>query len=75
MIYNNGTLYIWQEGKTTGTKTQVSTLAQLPAVIPKDLTSGTSLGSGINTVGWDCRQWSMKAEFFVPSTAIKFTAN
>lgn len=75
MIYNKGTLYVWQEGKTTGTKTQVSTLAQLPAVIPRDLTSGSSLGSGINSVGWDCHQWTMKASLFTPSTAIKFTAN
>lgn len=75
MIYNKGTLYIWQEGKTTGTKTQVTTLAQLPAVIPRDLTSGSSLGSGINAVGWDCYQSTNPASLFVPSTAIKFTAN
>ncbi len=75
MIYSNGTLYIWQEGKTVGTKTQVSTLAQLPTVIPKDLTSATSLGSGINSVGWDCHQWSKNAAFFIPSSQIKFTAN
>ncbi|MCX6703213.1 MAG: hypothetical protein NTV02_00780 [Candidatus Zambryskibacteria bacterium] len=75
MIYNNGTLYIWQEGKTVGTKSQVSTLAQLPSVIPKDLTSGSSLGSGINAVGWDCRQSSNAASLFVPSSVIKFTAN
>lgn len=75
MIYNGGTLYVWQEGKTTGTKTQVTTLAQLPAVIPRDLTSGSSLGSGINAVGWDCYQSSNPASLFVPSTAIKFTAN
>jgi len=75
MIYNKGTLYVWQEGKTTGTKTQISALAQLPAVIPRDLTSGSSLGSGINSVGWDCHQWTMKASLFTPSTAIKFTAN
>ncbi len=75
MIYNKGTLYVWQEGKTTGTKTKVNTLAQLPAIIPRDLTSGSSLGSGINSVGWDCHQWTMKASLFTPSTAIKFTAN
>jgi hypothetical protein len=75
MIYNNGTLYIWQEGKTVGTKSQVSTLAQLPSVIPKDLTSGSSLGSGINAVGWDCRQSTNPASLFVPSSAIKFSAN
>lgn len=75
MIYNKGTLYIWQEGKTVGTKTQINTLAQLPAIIPRDLTSSSSLGSGINSVGWDCHQWTKKASLFVPSTAIKFTAN
>lgn len=75
MIYSNGTLYVWQEGKTTGTKSQISTLAQLPTVIPRDLTSGSSLGSGINSVGWDCHQWIKKDSFFTPSTAIKFTAN
>ncbi len=75
MIYNGGTLYIWQEGKTVGTKSQITTLAQLPGVIPKDLTSGSSLGSGINAVGWDCHQSVNPASLFVPSTAIKFTAN
>lgn len=75
MIYNGGTLYIWQEGKTVGTKLQISTIAQLPAVIPKDLTSASSLGSGINSVGWDCHQSTNPASLFVPSTAIKFTAN
>jgi len=75
MIYNKGTLYIWQEGKTVGTKTQVSTLAQLPAVIPRDLTSGSSFGSGINSVGWDCHQWIKNPAFFVHSSQIKFTAN
>lgn len=75
MIYNGGTLYVWQEGKTVGTKSQITTLAQLPSVIPKDLTSGSSLGSGINAVGWDCHQSVNPASLFTPSTAIKFTAN
>lgn len=75
MIYNGGTLYVWQEGKTIGTKSQISTLAQLPSVIPKDLTSGSSLGSGINAVGWDCYQSTNAASLFVPSSAIKFTSN
>jgi hypothetical protein len=46
MVYNYGTLYVWVEGKTIGTETVLKSIADLPTAIPKDLTSGSVLGSG-----------------------------
>lgn len=75
MLYDGINLYVWQEGKTVGTKTRLTSLSQLPSIIPRDLTSGSSLGSGLNSAGWDCHQWIKKANLLVPPTQVRFTAN
>ncbi len=72
MVYNNGTLYVWQEGKPTGTKTILKSVADLPTAIPKDLTSGAVLGSGLNSVGWDCHDWIKKTSLLAPPSYVKF---
>jgi hypothetical protein len=72
MVYNAPTLYIWQEGKPTGTKTVLKSVADLPVVIPKDLTSGAVLGSGLNSVGWDCHDWIKNSALLTPPTYVKF---
>lgn len=73
MIYDGVTLYQWKEGFTVGTKTLLTSLAQLPSVIPKDLTSGASYGAGIDSVGWDCHQWIKVSSTLIPPSAVKFT--
>jgi len=53
MIYSGGYLYSWQEGATTGTKTAISSLSQLPTAVPENLRSGAVLGTSDSSVGWD----------------------
>ena len=72
MVYNGGTLYVWTEGKGVGTKVQIKTIADLPTVIPKDLTSGTVLGSGLDSVGWDCHNWEQNNTLLAPPATVKF---
>ena len=74
MVFDGVSLYVWKEGAIVGTKTQLKSLSELPLVIPKDLTSGTVLGSGIDNVSWDCHQWSKKASSFVAPAEVKFSA-
>jgi hypothetical protein len=72
MVYNGGYLYTWQEGKTAGTKTTIKTVADLPAVIPKDLTSAVVIGTNLNSVGVNCRDWARDAKMFVLPSYVKF---
>lgn len=72
MIYNGGYLYTWQEGKTTGTKTTIKTIADLPAAIPKDLTSAAVIGTNLNSVGVNCRDWARDAKMFTLPSYVKF---
>jgi hypothetical protein len=73
MIYNGGYLYSWVEGTTVGKKTSINSLSDLPAVIPKDLTSGAIYGTSDNSVGWDCHDWLTDNSVFVIPTYVKFT--
>lgn len=73
MIYDGVNLYKWKEGLTIGTKTPLKTLAQLPSIIPSDLTSGASYGSSLNSVGWDCHQWIKVSSLLIPPSSVKFT--
>ncbi len=73
MIYNGGYLYSWVEGTTVGKKTSISSLADLPQVIPQDLTSGAIFGTNDNSVGWDCHDWLTNNSLFVIPTYVKFT--
>ena len=74
MVYDGANLYVWMEGAIVGTKTQLKSLSELPLVIPKDLTSGSVLGSGIDNVSWDCHAWSKNAALLVPPKEVKFSA-
>jgi hypothetical protein len=73
MIYNGGYLYSWVEGTTVGKKTSINSLADLPAVIPQDLTSGAIYGTSSDSVGWDCHDWLTDNSVFVIPTYVKFT--
>ncbi len=72
MVYNGGTLYAWQEGKTTGTKTTIKTVSDLPTAIPTDLTSGGVVGSQLNSVGWTCHDWIKDSSMLTPPTYVAF---
>ena len=74
MIYNGGYLYTWKEGATVGTKTTIRTIADLPQVIPTDLTSGAIIGiTSSNNVSWDCHDWIRDPKQFVIPSYIKFS--
>jgi hypothetical protein len=72
MVYNGGTLYVWVEGTAVGTKSQLKSVSELPFVIPQDLTSGSVLGSGLNSASWDCHDWSKNNTLLAPPTTVKF---
>lgn len=75
MIYTGGYLYSWKEAATTGTKTSVKTLSDLPSVIPGDLTSASILGaSGSDNIGWNCHNWAKDASAFTLPSYVKFSA-
>jgi hypothetical protein len=73
MIYTGGYLYSWKEGATVGTKSSIKTIADLPEVIPSDLTSGAILGTGSNNVGWNCHDWLKDTKIFTLPTYVKFS--
>lgn len=74
MIYSGGTLYVWREGASTGKKTTIRSIADLPEAIPADLSSDAILGaSGSNNVGWNCHPWAKDANQFSIPTYVKFS--
>lgn len=72
MVYNSGILYVWTEGMLTGTKNPLSSVSDLPFIIPNDLTSGGVVGTGLNSVSWFCHAWSKDSKMLTPPTTIKF---
>lgn len=72
-VYDGAYLYVWQQGKNTGTKTRISSLSQLPTIIPGDLTSGAVFGSSIDNVSWDCHAWATDTSKFQIPSGISFT--
>lgn len=74
MVYDGRYLYAWVEGKTTGTKTILASLDQLPEALPSDLTSGAIFGSADQNVSWDCHAWIPDTAKLAPPTYVKFTA-
>ncbi len=72
MIYNGGYLYTWTEGMTNGTKTRIASASDVPAIIPRDLTSGVALSHGIVTAGWDCHAWITDPSLLTPPSYVKF---
>lgn len=73
MIYSGGYLYTWKEGTTAGKRTSISSLSQLPYVIPNDLTSGAVFGTSGDNVSWDCHDWLTDNSVFTIPAAVKFT--
>lgn len=68
MVYDGTYLYSWQEGKTAGTRTRLTSISQLPNAIPKDLTSAAVFGSSLKNISWDCHLWIKNASLLrVPS--------
>ena len=72
MIYDGGTLYSWKEGATTGKKSSIRSMAELPEAIPNDLTSGANFGVSMDNVGWDCHDWAKDPAMLVVPTYVKF---
>ena len=67
-VYDGRYLYTWTEGMANGSKSQPSSTAQLPLILPSNLNTYTTLGSGDNSVTWNCRPWTKDpANFAAPS--------
>jgi hypothetical protein len=71
-IYDGHYLYSWKEGQSTGTKTGVTSLSQLPAAIPANLTSGKIYGNTYESVGWKCHAWIANNSILVPPSYVSF---
>ena len=74
VVYDGRYLYTWKEGLTTGIKTQPASVSELPLIIPADLSSKTVLGSGTNSVSWNCHPWIKDAKILVPPAYVTFNA-
>jgi hypothetical protein len=72
VVYDGTNLYAWTEGMATGQISQPKTLADLPGIIPDDVSSGRILGSGLNTVGWNCHAWSYDASLLQRPSYVTF---
>lgn len=72
LVYDGSYLYVWTEGKSTGVRTQPKTIADLPSLIPEDVSSGRILGSGINNVSWNCHAWSKDESKLVKPSYVTF---
>ncbi len=57
MVYDGVNIYKWTEGKATGEISHPKSLADFPSIIPKNILTGVSLGSGLNNASWNCRPW------------------
>lgn len=75
MVYNNGYLYSWKEGASVGKKSSIKSIAELPEVIPSDLSSGAVYGTSADNVSWDCHDWLKDVKVFVIPTNIAFSAS
>jgi hypothetical protein len=72
MVYDGQYMYVWTEGMATGIKTQPKSIADLPDVIPQDITSGKILGTSSNSVSYDCHAWSKVGSMLVKPSYVKF---
>lgn len=72
MIYSGGILYSWKEGATTGKKSSIASLAELPEAIPADLTSGAAFGVSLDNVSWDCHDWAKNPAMLAVPAYVKF---
>lgn len=72
VVYDGSYLYVWTEGYSTGTVSQPKTIAELPGIIPEDVSSGRILGTSENNVSWNCFPWSKDASKLVKPSYVKF---
>lgn len=72
VVYDGRYLYMWDEGKTTGVKSEPSTLADFPKLLPKDLTSGAIFNKGSSAVGYDCHSWAPVLSMLTPPRYVTF---
>lgn len=72
VVYDGSYLYVWTEGKSTGTVTQPKTIADLPGIIPEDVSSGRILGGSSNNVSWNCFPWSRVPSLLAKPTYVSF---
>jgi hypothetical protein len=72
VVYDGHYMYQWREGASTGTRTALTSLSQLPLVIPKDLTSGKIYGTNYESVGWICHPWLTNKSLLTPPSYVAF---
>jgi hypothetical protein len=72
MVYDGAYMYAWVEGQSTGSVSKPKSISDFPSIIPKDITSGKVLGSGLNNVSWDCHAWTKVPSMLVKPTYVKF---
>ena len=72
-VYDGHYLYQWKEGSSVGTRTVLTSLSQLPLIIPKDLTSGAIVGNSYESVGWLCRTWLTNKALLTPPSYVNFS--
>jgi hypothetical protein len=70
--YDGSYAYTWKEGFSTGNKKLVNTLADIPAIIPRDLTGGSVLGTATNNASWDCHQWIVESDKMTLPAYVQF---
>lgn len=72
MVYDGSNLYTWIEGQTVGTVTTPRSISDFPSIIPKDILSSKVLGSGLNSVSWNCHAWSKVPVLLTKPSYVKF---
>ena len=72
MVYDGRYMYIWTEGRGTGTLSVPKSISDFPAIVPKDFTNGTVLGSGTNSASWICHPWAKDASLLQKPSYVNF---
>ena len=72
IVYDGQYLYAWKEGMATGVRTQPKTIAELPDVIPADMTSAAVYGTSPLNVSYDCHPWATVPSMLVKPAYVKF---
>jgi len=72
MFYDGQYMYNWVEGQSTGKISIPKSISDFPAIIPKDITQGKVLGSGLNSASWDCQAWAKDPSLVTKPSYVKF---
>lgn len=72
VVYDGNYLYNWIEGQTVGKISQPRSISDFPAIIPKDILSASVLGSGLNSVSWECHPWIKVSSLLAKPTYVRF---